>query len=70
MTDEQYVKQTAHTRILQHTAGAVVCFCVDAYLSSTPWASVALWAIGASCFVTIGYLTGVLRMAEKLSNNK
>jgi len=70
MTTEQEVKQTAGIRILQHTAAAIGCFCLDAYLSSTPWASVVLWVIGAGCLVTIGYLTGVIRMAEKLSTKK
>ena len=70
MTDEQFVKQTAQTRILQHSAGAIICVCVDAYLSSIPWASVILWCVGAGCFVTVGYLVGVLNMAEKLSKNR
>jgi len=70
MTTEEEVKHTASTRILQHTAAALGCFCLDAYLSSTPWASVVLWVIGAGCLVTIGYLTGVIRMAEKLSDKK
>lgn len=70
MTTEEEVKRTASTRILQHTAGSIVCFCVDVYLSSTPWASVFLWLIGASCYVTIGYLTGVIRMAEKITDKK
>jgi hypothetical protein len=70
MNDERYVKETASTRILQNCAGAIVCMCADAYLSSTAWASIILWSIGAACFVSIGYLTGVLRMAEKLSTKK
>jgi len=70
MTDEQYVKETGYTRILQNAAGAIVCLCVDAYLSSTPWASIILWAIGAACLVSIGFLTGVISMAEKLSTKK
>jgi hypothetical protein len=70
MTDKQYVKQTAGTRILQNSAGGVICLCADAYLSSIPWASVILWCIGASCFVTVGYMAAVLNMAEKFSNKK
>ncbi len=70
MNDEQYVKKTAQTRMVQNAVVGIICLSVDAYLSSTPWASVIIGAVAASCFVTIGYLTGVLRMAEKLTDNK
>lgn len=67
MTDEEYVKRTAGNRILQHSAGAIICVCADAYLSSIPWVSVILWCVGAGCLVTVGYMAGILNMAEKLS---
>ena len=70
MTDEQYVKETAQTRILQNAVGGIICLSVDAYLSSIPWASIIIGAIAACCFCTIGYLTAVISMAEKLSDKK
>lgn len=67
MTDEEYVKRTAGNRILLHSAGAIVCVCADAYLSSIPCVSVIIWGVGAGCLVTVGYVAAVLNMAEKLS---
>ena len=67
MTTKEEVKAIASERMFKHIAVALICLCADAYLSSVPWASVALWMIGAVCLLTVGYLAGIIRSAEAMS---
>jgi ElaB/YqjD/DUF883 family membrane-anchored ribosome-binding protein len=67
MTTKEEVNAIASKRMLKHIVIALICLCADAYLSSMPWASVALWTIGSVCLATVGFLAGVIRSAEAMS---
>lgn len=67
MTTKEEVKAIAYPRIVNHTIVAIICFCVNTYISSMPWASVALCIVGSVCLLAAGYLCGIVRTAEELT---
>lgn len=67
MTTKEEVQAIAFNRMAKHLIIALLCFCGDAYLSTMPWVSVAIWALASVSLMTVGYVGGVYRMADKLS---
>lgn len=66
-TTKEEVQAIAFNRMAKHLIIALLCFCGDAYLSSTPWVSVAIWALASVSLMTVGYVAGVYRTAKEFA---
>ena len=67
MTTKEEVEAMSFKKMTKHLIIALACCCVDVYLSSTAWASIALWAIAAASLMAVGFVAGIVRATKEFT---